>query len=57
MNVNSTGYTTEPGMYSLSIRSGDVEAAERRPDNEATETLRIKAPLADGQGMKIDLLA
>lgn len=57
MTVNSTSDASQMSMYAISSRSGDVEAAERRPDNEGSEALKTKAPLADGQGVKIDLLA
>lgn len=57
MTINSTGDASQMNMYAVSSRSGDVEAAESRPDNEGTEALRPKAPLADGQGVQIDLLA
>ena len=57
MIINSTGDANQVNMYAVSSRSRDVEAAETRPDNEGTEALKSKAPLADGQGVKIDLLA
>jgi len=57
MTINSTGDANQVNMYAVSSRSRDVEAAETRPDNEGTEASRSKAPLADGQGVQIDLLA
>jgi len=57
MTINSTGDANQVNMYAVSSRSLDVEAAESRPDNEGTEALRTKAPLADGQGVNIDFLA
>ena len=43
------------GISVPSVRSGDVEAAESRPDNEAAEKAGTKAPLANGLGNSIDL--
>lgn len=57
MTINPAGDANQVNMYAVSSRSRDVEAAEVRPDNEGTEASRAKAPLADGQGVKIDLLA
>jgi hypothetical protein len=57
MTINSTGDANQVNMYAVASRSRDVEAAEVRPDNEGSEATRAKAPLADGLGVKIDLLA
>jgi hypothetical protein len=49
--------TVAPASQMMRIGpSGDNEAAERIPDNEAVELAR-KAPLAEYQGNRIDLEA
>lgn len=57
MTINSTVDARAMNMYEVSSRLSDVEMAESRPDNEGTEALRTKTPLADGQGVQIDFLA
>ncbi len=57
MTVNSTNNAAQNTVYAVSSRSGDVESAERRPDNEGAEASRAKAPLAAGQGSRIDIEA
>ncbi len=55
MVIESANNAGIVGMNGIPVQSGDIEAAESRPDNESAEISRAKAPLDSGQGKNIDM--
>ena len=55
MIIDSTASANISGISGVPFPSGDIEAAESKPDNEAAEKVSSRAPLADGLGEKVDL--
>jgi hypothetical protein len=57
MMIDSLGSADRTAQIAMVAPPVDNEAAEARPDNEAAEATRTKAPLGAGQGSKIDVEA
>ena len=57
MMIDSLGSADRTAQLAMAAPPVDNEKAEARPDNEAAEAKRARAPLAGGQGGRIDVEA